>query len=90
MTNLIDKSIPIVYMIPIKMSGTGSIHDIESEHYRRQIKFPKNHKYAVVKAAYYNNNSYSTHESFEDAIDAYYDTNYSASIINTEGEELCP
>ena len=35
------------------MSGTGTIHDIASEHFDREIKFPKGHEYALVLASYY-------------------------------------
>jgi len=36
-----------------KMSGTGTIHDIASQHYAREIYFKKGEKYTVVLASYY-------------------------------------
>lgn len=46
------------YVIPKKMSGTGLMADIESEHYDRVIEGPGD--YAVVYAAVYNA-GYTTH-----------------------------
>ena len=37
-----------------KMSGTGSIYDIESQHYDIVIKMGKKFNYAVVGPSYYN------------------------------------
>jgi len=56
--------------IPQKMSGTGTIHDLASQHFHREIKFPAGHKYAVVLAAYYGGRGYSTHRTEEAAITA--------------------
>ena len=35
------------YTIPQKMSGTGTIHDIASQHYDREIRFRKGCEYAI-------------------------------------------
>ena len=53
----------IKYIIKQKMSGTGTIHDIASEHYERVIKFPQGSQYAVVLAAYYGGKGYTTHKT---------------------------
>lgn len=42
-----------IVTIAQKMSGTGSIHDIASQHYDRHIKFRKGCKYAVVLSSFY-------------------------------------
>ena len=56
--------------IPQKMSGTGTIHDVASQHFDREIKFPKGAKYAVVLAAYYGNGRlYTTHRTEEAAVE---------------------
>lgn len=41
-------------IIPQKMSGTGTIHDLASDLYDREIRFRKNTPYAVVLPSYYN------------------------------------
>lgn len=58
------------YTIPQKMSNTGSIHDIASDMFDRDIKFPAGHKYAVVLAAYYGGKGYTTHRTEAAAIRA--------------------
>ena len=45
---------PVKFIIPAKMSGTGTIHDYESEHYDREVEFADGAQYALVFAAYYN------------------------------------
>lgn len=51
------------YTIPQKMSGAGTIHDIASEHYDREIVFAAGCVYAVVKASYYGGKGYTTHKT---------------------------
>lgn len=51
-----------IYTIERKMSGTGNIHDVASEHYDREIKFRAGTKYAVVLASYYGDH-YTTHKT---------------------------
>jgi hypothetical protein len=41
------------YTIRQKQSNTGSIHDLASDHYDRDIRFRTGEHYAVVRAAYY-------------------------------------
>ena len=36
-----------------KQSNSGSIHDLSSEHFEREIKFASGAIYAIVPAAYY-------------------------------------
>ena len=76
------------YIIPAKQSGTGSIHDIASEHGDREIRFGAGCKYAVVCASYYGGKGYTTHRTALAAMrasDALGD--YSHRIIDTKGAE---
>lgn len=57
-----------IYTIEQRESGTGSIHDIASSDYDREIRFPKGSVYAVVLAAYYGGKGYTTHRSMATAI----------------------
>lgn len=73
------------YIIPQKMSGTGTIHDIASEHYDREITGVG--CYAVVLAAYYGGRGYTTHKSPEAVIrQAKRVANYSYTIIDEDGK----
>lgn len=73
-------------IIPRKMSGTGSIHDIASEHYSREIKFPKGSKFAVVLASYYGGKGYTTHATEDATIQASKrQSGYSGQIIGVDG-----
>jgi hypothetical protein len=56
-----------VYTIEKKMSGTGTIHDIASEHYNREIKFLDGARFAVVLSSYYGGRGYTTHKTAEAA-----------------------
>lgn len=77
------------YTIPQKISGSGSIHDIESDLYERDIRFPKNHIFAVVLAAYYGGKGYSVHRTQEAAVKKALALNdYSYVIINDRGDRL--
>ena len=53
-------------VIKKKMSGTGSIHDLNNEHTDRVIV--GRGKFAVVLAAYYGGKGYTTHLTEEAAI----------------------
>lgn len=69
-----------------KMSGTGSIHDIASNMFDRDINFKKGKKYAVVLAAYYGGKGYTTHKTEQAAINqAAKVSDYSKKIIDDEG-----
>lgn len=67
----------------------GSIHDIASALYDREIDFPKNHIYAVVLADYYGGKGYTTHRTAAAAIAKSREmSNYSHAIINLDGTHL--
>jgi len=75
------------------MSNDGSIYDIASDCYDRDIDFPEGSIYAVVLASYYGGKGYTTHRSEyaaikrSSAIDE-----YSHAIIDCEGKsyDICP
>lgn len=76
------------YTIPQKMSGEGSIHDIDSDMFGRTIKFPKNCEYAVVLSNYYGGRGYTTHQSVEAVIAASRrKKDFSHAIIDTRGNK---
>jgi len=68
------------YTIPQKMSGTGSIHDLASEHWDRVIA--GRGKYAVVLASFYGGKGYTTHET------AAADLDYFVWLIRGEGRDI--
>jgi hypothetical protein len=73
-------------IISQKMSGTGTIHDIASQHFDREIKFPKGAKYAVVLASYYGGKGYTTHTTESATIQAdRRQSEYSREIIGVDG-----
>lgn len=75
-----------IVTIPQKMSNTGTIHDIASQHCDREIKFPKGAKYAVVLADYYGGKGYTTHQTESAAIQAdKRNKEYSRTIIGADG-----
>ena len=74
------------YTIPKKMSGTGTIHDIASDQYDRDIIFGPGCKFAVVLAAYYGGRGYTTHRTAAAAIAADRRLKgYSRAIIDDSG-----
>ena len=74
--------------IPQKMSNTGSIHDIASEHWDREIKFRGTAKYAVVLASYYGGKGHTTHATEAATIAAYNATRgYSREIVDADGHK---
>ena len=76
------------FTIPQKMSGTGSIHDIASENFDREIVFASGCKYAVVLASYYGGKGYTTHKTEEATIAASNrNRDYSRTIIDAAGNE---
>lgn len=77
--------------IPQKMSGTGSIHDVASDLYDRDIIFAPGCTYAVVLAAYYGGKGYTTHRTPEAAIAASRKAgDYSHIIVDIRGVRLEP
>ena len=76
-------------VIKAKMSGTGSIHDIASEHGSRTIS--GSGEYAVVLAAYYGGKGYTTHLTERAAIkqaERMAEAGYSFAIIDSKGNQL--
>lgn len=75
------------YTIPQKMSNTGSIHDLASDMFDRDIVFAPGCKYAVVCAAYYGGKGYTTHRTLAAAIAASRRiSDYSHQIIDEYGQ----
>ena len=74
------------YTINQKMSGTGSIHDIASAEFDRDIKFGPGCRFAVVLASYYGGKGYTTHKTELAAIKASRAaSDYNHEIIDTDG-----
>lgn len=74
--------------IKSKMSNSGSIYDLASEHYDRVIKFRSPTRYAVVKAAYYGGRGYTTHATEEAAAtESHRRRDYSHVIIDCMGNK---
>lgn len=74
--------------INAKMSNTGSIHDLASDHVDRVIKFREPTRYAVVDAAYYGGRGYTTHATdAATAAESRRRGNYSHKIIDYEGNQ---
>ncbi len=70
------------------MSGTGSIHDLASQHYDRELKFPAGTEYAVITASYYGGKGYTTHKTAQAAIIASRRmSDYSHAIIDSDGNQ---
>ena len=78
-------------IIEQKMSGTGTIYDLASEHYERKIKMGAAYNYAVVLPAYYNTRP-SRHKTESAAIKAYgrySKSNYAGvTILDRDGNEM--
>ena len=78
-----------VYTIQQKPSNTGSIHDLASDHFDREIVFAPGCKYAVVLASYYGGKGYTTHKTEISAIKAAKRlTGYSYGVIDCHGNGL--
>lgn len=74
------------YTIKRKMSNTGSIHDIASDLFDRNIVFAPGCIYAVVKASYYGGKGYTTHKTASAAAkQSHKIADYSHVIIDSEG-----
>jgi hypothetical protein len=74
------------YIIPQKQSNSGSIHDLASDQFDREIVFAPGCKYAVVLSSYYGGKGYTTHRT-EAATVAASNRNreYSHQIIDAAG-----
>ncbi len=78
----------ITFTIPQKMSNSGSIHDIASDMFDRNITFTPGCKFAVVLSSYYGGKGYTTHKTAESAIAASRrNSEYSHRIIDADGNE---
>ena len=77
------------YVIEQKMSNSGSIHVLNSDQFDRVIKFPANHNYAVVCAAYYGGKGYTTHKTLDNAVRASKKASeYSHAVIDADGNNV--
>lgn len=74
-----------IYTIPQKMINSGSIHDIASDMFDREIRFPKGSLYAVVDASYYGGKGYTTHRTAQAAAKKSAASGCAGCIIDTEG-----
>lgn len=72
------------YIIKQKMSGTGTIHDIASQFYDREIKFRKGCEYAIVWASFYGD-IYKTFKTAEACAKAASKIDDSVTIIDSDG-----
>ena len=76
------------YTIEQKMSNSGTIHDIASDLFDREIHFPAGCEYAVVLASYYGGRGYTTHKTEQATIRAARaNRDYSLTIIDRSGNE---
>jgi len=76
------------YTIPQKQSNSGSIHDIASDMFDRDIVFAPGCNFAIVLASYYGGKGYTTHKTMAAAIAASRrNKEFSHRIIDTEGNE---
>jgi len=76
------------YTIPQKMSNSGSIHDIASGMFDREIVFASGCKFAVVLSSYYGGKGYTTHKTEAAAIAASSrNKDWSHRIIDASGQE---
>lgn len=74
--------------IPQKISNFGSIHDIASDLFDRDIVFLPGCEYAVILASYYGGKGYTTHKTAAAAaVASAKQADYSHTIIDTEGNE---
>ena len=75
-----------IYTIEQKMSNSGSIHDIASDLYDRDIMFREGTKFAVVLSSYYSGKGYTTHSTARFAAKKQDSLgNYSSQIIDIDG-----
>lgn len=75
-----------ILTIPQKMSNTGSIHDIASDQYDRDIRFRSGEIFALVIAAYYGGKGYSTYKSEAAAVRASRKCEFSHQVIDPHGQ----
>jgi hypothetical protein len=74
------------YTIQQKQSNSGSIHDIASDQFDRDIKFSSVTQYAVVLSSYYGGKGYTVHKTEDAAIRKSRQVkDYSHQIIDADG-----
>jgi hypothetical protein len=74
-----------IFTIPQKPTNTGHIHDLASDQFDREIKFPANARYAVVCSSFYGGNIYSTHKTLAATIKASKKQPMQHLIMNNQG-----
>lgn len=84
------KAMSNIVIIPQKMSGTGTIHDIANQHFDREINFGDDGKYAIVLASYYGNgDNYYIARTKEEAIELHErHKEFSHQIIDRDGDPI--
>ena len=74
------------FTIPQKQSNSGSIHDLSSDMFDREIRFAPGCRFAVVLSSYYGGKGYTTHRTEETTIAASHRArDYSHQIIDLDG-----
>ena len=74
------------YTIKQKMSNSGTIHDLNSDQFDRDINFRSDCIYAVVLAAFYGGRGYTTHKTAQAAVNqSMRMADYSHKIIDSDG-----
>lgn len=76
--------------IPQKMSGTGTIHDLASQHFDRKIDFGEDGEYAIVLASYYGDGNmyYIADTPYEAASLSREKQEYSHAILDRKGNHM--
>lgn len=79
-----------IVIIPQKMSGTGTIHDLASQHFDREIDFGDDGQYAIVLASYYGNgdNYYIAQDAEEALRISEEQSEFSHGIIRRDGNHV--
>ena len=72
-------------LIEKKMTGTGSIYSLASEHYDRIIKFKNGCRFAFVEIAFYGGKGYKTFKSAEAAVAFWRKTDFMGKVIDDAG-----
>lgn len=75
-------------IIKAKMSGTGTIHDLASQHFDREIEFAKDDQYAIVLASYFNDRYYTAKDAAEAVEIHERESEFSHAIIDRDGNQV--
>lgn len=78
------------FIISKKTDGTGSIHDLASEHFDRVIKVKANYNYFLVFAAYYGRGSlfFTSEDRLIKEYKRLNEMGYSFKVFNADGQVL--